>query len=582
MARRDTFFLLVPALICGIILFSVLLLDIQLANFQKTYFREVSNETKRNNFLIARTFRQLLEANDLERMQRLLNNRGPEPMIVRIIARGKGPILETPGVPEYLAEHLREPEIREMFRENRKEDVLVRFDPTLKSFMLYHCVHFEVGPQQYLLIMASKCSSMTLLVKQTRLGILILTVMGILLAAALIIHFCFRVRSPLNRLLASMSRIAAGDLEYPIYVPRYGLVREIAHCLGSLTEQLKKQIVSLRDGAREREVILNALTEAILLIDEKGRAVRWNRTACELFFPGTELQEADPPDCPPELLGCIGRSGESGVRMEELRITRCEREYQLLVHAVAFVRDGERFCLISATDLSAIRRLEACRSEFISAISHEMKTPLTGIVGAVEAIDNGALENQEYKERCIRTLKLQSERLHTLLLNFLTLNSLESSGPGAEGLLPVTPTAVVRSAVEVCRPAAEATGIELEIGACSAEEFPGDAQLLQQALNNLISNAILHSGTKRIELSAVREGDRQIDFRVRDWGRGIPEEHRELIFRRFYRVPGGSRNCGGSGIGLAIVKHVALYHRGRVGVEFPPGGGAEFHIVLPV
>ena len=250
MARRDTFFLLVPALICGIILFSVLLLDIQLANFQKTYFREVSNETKRNNFLIARTFRQLLEANDLERMQRLLNNRGPEPMIVRIIARGKGPILETPGVPEYLAEHLREPEIREMFRENRKEDVLVRFDPTLKSFMLYHCVHFEVGPQQYLLIMASKCSSMTLLVKQTRLGILILTVMGILLAAALIIHFCFRVRSPLNRLLASMSRIAAGDLEYPIYVPRYGLVREVAHCLGSLTEQLKKQIVSLRDGAR--------------------------------------------------------------------------------------------------------------------------------------------------------------------------------------------------------------------------------------------------------------------------------------------------------------------------------------------
>ena len=109
-----------------------------------------------------------------------------------------------------------------------------------------------------------------------------------------------------------------------------------------------------------------------------------------------------------------------------------------------------------------------------------------------------------------------------------------------------------------------------------------DAQLLQQALNNLISNAILHSGTKRIELSAVREGDRQIDFRVRDWGRGIPEEHRELIFRRFYRVPGGSRNCGGSGIGLAIVKHGALYHRGRVGVESPPGGGAEFHIVLPV
>lgn len=263
-----------------------LFLDIQLANFQKAYFRELANETRRNNALIVRACRELIAANELDKIHRLLNSHGPNPVVVRIIARGRGTIVQTEDVPAYLAAHIREPEIRNMFKRNLREDVLVRYDRPLDAYMVYHCARFRVGAQDYILVMASKCSSMTLLMRQTRQGILILTVLGVLSVAALVGYFCFWIRSPLNRLFSSMSRIAAGELEYPIFVPRRGLIREIALCLRSLTERLRQQIVSLQDDAAERAAILNALTEAILLIDADGKVEQWNRTAMELFYPG--------------------------------------------------------------------------------------------------------------------------------------------------------------------------------------------------------------------------------------------------------------------------------------------------------
>ncbi len=581
--RKDTAFLFVPAIIGGIILLAIILLDIQFSNFQQAYFQEVAEETKRNNFFLVRAFRDLLENGQVDKMHRMLNKyHGPNPMIVKIIARGKGPIIETEGVPDYLAEHVRRPEIKGIFKKNHEEDVLVQFNRALNSFMIYHSVRFRVGSQDYALVMASKCNSMTLLMQQTKRAILILTALGILSTLVLVAYFCYWIRSPLNRVFASMSKIAAGELESPIYVPRSGLIREIALCLQTLTEQLKKQIVSLKDGANEREAVLNAMSEAVLLVDAGGKVVRWNRTAEELLYPGRKFRNRGEPECPPEFREYIGKV-EDSVRTEKRSLLRGGREFQLLVKVLSFTREGERFFLISATDLTDFNKLEAAQREFIAAISHEMKTPLTGIVGAVDAISNGALDHQEYKERCIETLTTQSERLHTLLLNFLTLTSLENMHPKEESdFLPVQSSAVLRGVMEICRPAAESAGIALVLQESDSLEFPGDFQLLQQALSNLITNAVIHSGTKSIELSAHRTAEGEIDFRVRDHGCGIPVEHRERIFKRFYRIPSSHKKQNGSGIGLAIVKHIALYHHGSVTVEPVPGGGAEFHLKIPL
>ena len=116
MARRDYVLLSVPAVIGGIIILAIFFLDIQLANFQKAYFRELANETRRNNALIVRACRELIAANELDKIHRLLNSHGPNPVVVRIIARGRGTIVHTEDVPAYLAAHIREPEIRNMLQ----------------------------------------------------------------------------------------------------------------------------------------------------------------------------------------------------------------------------------------------------------------------------------------------------------------------------------------------------------------------------------------------------------------------------------------------------------------------------------
>ena len=229
--------------------------------------------------------------------------------------------------------------------------------------------------------------------------------------------------------------------------------------------------------------------------------------------------------------------------------------------------------------------MEKMRANLLRAISHDLRTPLTGIIGAVDAINAGALDHPDYRARCIETLTLQSERLHTLLQNFLTLTSLDALRKTGEenDFLPVRPLSVVRSAVEVCRSAAEAAGIEIVVGECIPIEIFADSLLLQQALNNLISNAVLHSGTRRIEVFAARTDDgTAVDFCVRDFGCGIAAEHQERIFNRFYRVPAAGKKHNGSGIGLAIVKRIAQFHHGRVFVSSLPGKGAEFHLELPL
>ena len=229
--------------------------------------------------------------------------------------------------------------------------------------------------------------------------------------------------------------------------------------------------------------------------------------------------------------------------------------------------------------------MEKMRANLLRAISHDLRTPLTGIIGAVDAINAGALDHPDYRARCIETLTLQSERLHTLLQNFLTLTSLDALRKTGEenDFLPVRPLSVVRSAVEVCRSAAEAAGIEIVVGECIPIEIFADSLLLQQALNNLISNAVFHSGTRRIEVFAARTDDgTAVDFCVRDFGCGIAAEHQERIFNRFYRVPAAGKKHNGSGIGLAIVKRIAQFHHGRVFVSSLPGKGAEFHLELPL
>ncbi len=232
--------------------------------------------------------------------------------------------------------------------------------------------------------------------------------------------------------------------------------------------------------------------------------------------------------------------------------------------------------------LAEMRKLESFRSDFLANVSHELKTPLTCIIGAVETIqEERDLPPAQY-EMLLKMLTEQSARLNALIKDVLSLAALENDPERQRReFLPVDLKSVMETCVKSFQPEARQRGTALKITQAEAVFVPGDAQLLEQALGNLIHNALKYSESPDIELSLVLENDSAL-LAVTDHGCGIPEENRPRIFERFYRVhKERSRALGGTGLGLAIVKHTAQLHGGKRNCFRCPAAVAVFSSPYP-
>ncbi len=231
-----------------------------------------------------------------------------------------------------------------------------------------------------------------------------------------------------------------------------------------------------------------------------------------------------------------------------------------------------------------LRHLEKVRSDFVANVSHELKTPITSIKGFVETLLDGAIENVEDRERFLRIIAKQSDRLTVIIEDLLTLARLESERVDQLMILQDEHVAdLISAAVDICKDRAEEKGIVITTSASPDLLVKVDRSLLEQAIMNLVDNAIKYSerGT-HVDVNAKREGN-EVFIRVVDEGPGISEEHLSRIFERFYRVDKArSRTLGGTGLGLSIVKHVTAVHKGRVDVRSRPNEGSTFSIILPI
>jgi signal transduction histidine kinase len=240
-------------------------------------------------------------------------------------------------------------------------------------------------------------------------------------------------------------------------------------------------------------------------------------------------------------------------------------------------------------DITALRRLEQVRKDFVANVSHELRTPLTSIKGYVEALLDGAKDNPEEAERFLRIILKQSDRLSLILEDLLQLSQIES-GLVSFRMEPVHLAALVERTLPLIKPLADKK--RQTLSAAVPRTLPpvaGDEDRLVQVLTNLLDNAIKYTpegGTITVtaHLAALgRSQPAQIDLIVADTGIGIPEADRPRVFERFYRVDKArSRELGGTGLGLAIVKHIVEGHNGSVWVEANQPTGSRFIVRLPV
>ena len=233
--------------------------------------------------------------------------------------------------------------------------------------------------------------------------------------------------------------------------------------------------------------------------------------------------------------------------------------------------------------LAKMRSLEEFRSDFISNVTHEIKTPVTGILGAVDVFSDGYSDLDELDRReLLKVMKDQSVRLNALVEDILSLAQLEKAeATRAVDFTDCNLGDVIQTAVNLARPQAAEAGIEIRLDLPPPIVRACEPRLIESAVSNLIRNAIRYSGSKTVDVVVKEQPDGKVSVSVTDYGIGIPIDCQGRLFERFFRVDRDrSRLLGGTGLGLAIVKHIVQLHNGEVSVVSKPGAGATFQIVI--
>lgn len=250
--------------------------------------------------------------------------------------------------------------------------------------------------------------------------------------------------------------------------------------------------------------------------------------------------------------------------------------FLLVVRLLGQVRANER-------QLAALRRAEEFRREFVANVTHEIKTPLTGILGAVDLLDCGQPVSDADRATLLGLLRREATRLNDLAQDILSLGRLEHAEGGPHR--DFAPADLADLAASVCdrfQTKARRANVALTVAASAPCVAVCNARLVEQALSNLVENALRYSGSPTVEIAVTRTGD-YAELSVEDHGAGIAPEHQARLFERFYRVDKDrSRELGGTGLGLAIVKHVAHLHGGDVSLVSAPGRGSRFAFSISV
>ena len=367
-------------------------------------------------------------------------------------------------------------------------------------------------------------------------------------------------------------------------------VGDVATALYQLEDQLQDRILSLEVAGKEAAASVNLLTavldsmiEGVIAIDQQQRMVFINPGARRLLAigdaiqPGHRLYEAV--RITPFLETVEESLRHGSMNSLEYRAPRDNSHHLLAV--IPIQKGPHPGAVVVVRDISDVRRLEAMRRDFVSGVSHELKTPLTVIQACTDTLLAGALEDHDSATHFLKQIEEQAERLLQLILKMLQLARVES-GQEILHFQSFDATAVAAEVLRSLKPIADAQNIQLHLEGPPQLTLHSDPQALQTILSNLLDNALKHTPRDGSVTLLLQQQLNSIVITVQDTGEGIPESLLDRIFERFYRVEKDrSRERGGSGLGLAIVKHLCQSLGAKISVLSKLGEGSQFQITFP-
>ncbi len=495
-------------------------------------------------------------------------------------------LAETDAIAAELPSHADRPEILAALREGR--GYADRYSATLRQHLFYAARTItRHGRIAGVVRVAMPHETLMHDLAHASRGIWILMALTCAGAALLSYILALRVVRPVEAMRASVARIGAGELDTRLAMPHLPPLAELAHSINQTTDRLQGEIHALAEERRLRECILASMKEGVLALDARNRVIAINDAAWH------QLNIDKHPIANVPVYELVRRADVLSL-LDETTDTTTERELRdptapesALWARATPLRDNNNVrigSLLVLSDISHVCRLERVRQEFVANVSHELRTPITSIRGFAETLLDGKTRpDPATTDRFLTIIHRQAGHMQSIITDLLLLSRLEDQRAGFEREL--TPLAgIVKNAIEVCQAHAVSAQVEVHVAIPPGLQVCVHAGLLEQALSNLIQNAIQYGGCgKRVDVSAEEipnHGGTHI--RVCDCGPGIAPEHLNRLFERFYRIDKGrSRDLGGTGLGLSIVKHIAQAHNGAASVASEVGKGSVFAIWLP-
>lgn len=493
-------------------------------------------------------------------------------------------LADTSEAPSNMNNHLNRQEVLDALKTNEK-GIAIRYSNTVNADYLYVAIPVDFQGET-VIVRVSKAMTQLESINEKILNASLALTLGIaVLALFASILFSKKIMDPIDDLTAAALKIANGDFGKKIYTTSKDQIGALTDAFNQMSAQLNVSMTELKQRNIELEAILNSMINGIIAVDHNKNIILINKFCFEILdLPHDYVAQSESMykivrnD---EIAEMIERSMSEGVsQIKELAYIHLEKILRIYVNPI-FTGSGEIIgSIVVLQDVTQIRKLEQMRSDFVSNVSHELKTPLTSIKGFVDALKNGAMQKPETAARFLDIIDIESDRLYRLINDILLLSEIESMDKEPESTL-IEINSVIDEVVSILQQKADHKHLSLKVTIDGDYQLTVNRDRIKQLLINLLDNAIKYTEVGYVSLSISREQE-WLKISVSDTGVGFSEVHKERLFERFYRVDKGrSRSHGGTGLGLSIVKHIVLLYKGKINVDSIPGEGTTFEILLP-
>ena len=413
-------------------------------------------------------------------------------------------------------------------------------------------------------------------------GIIFSSAIVLILSVGLAYFLAQRASRSMEAAADGARRFANGDLDYRMDTSSYPGAEELAEAFNQMASTITDQIRNLTTESNQLSVILDTMADGVIVVNSNGQVELMNLSAeWMLESPNREADRIQ--------LAEVVRDHEILQLVSEARATRQTRQAELeLVHRRRFLNviatplseGSDEGVLLTLQDVTRLWQVETTRREFVSNVSHELRSPLAAIRAMTETLQDGALNDTDAAQDFLTRILNDTQRMTTMVNELLELSRLES-GQAPIHLAPVSLESVVAEIESRFDVSPDHERLKLETNVPDGIPLVmGEADKLNQVLANLVENAVKVTGDGGLISISANATDRWVEVKVSDNGIGIAREHLPHVFERFYKVD-RSRRDGGTGLGLAIAKHLVQAHGGDIKVESVEGEGSAFSFTLP-